>query len=47
MKAWVATLSDECHVTIDDGGLCLIEVGDDGVPTGPRLDVEHTPDADD
>lgn len=45
-KRWVATLSDECSVAIDDGGLTLVELDDSGVPTGVYYEVGGLPDPD-
>ena len=43
IEIWLATLPDNANVAIDEGGLALVEVGDDGIETDAYLEVGLTP----
>lgn len=44
IERWLATLPDDANVAIDEGGLCLVEVNDDGSESDAYIEVGLTPD---
>ena len=45
VRLWLSELADDSSVAIDDGGLNLVEIGNDGKETGYYLEVGGTPKA--
>ena len=43
LQAWLDTLSEDADVAIDDGGLTIVEIGDDGEPTEAYLEIGGIP----
>lgn len=43
IKEWIATLGPQNSVGIDDGGLTLVEIDQDGDETGAYLEVGSMP----
>jgi hypothetical protein len=43
LKRWLETLPENGHVAVEDGGLDLVEVGQDGKPTEAMLAVGGIP----
>tara|TARA_B100000929_G_scaffold33562_5_gene24325 strand:- start:848 stop:1018 length:171 start_codon:yes stop_codon:yes gene_type:complete len=43
IERWLSTLPDDADVAIDEGGLCLVEVNDDGSEGDAYLEVGMTP----
>jgi hypothetical protein len=43
IKRWLDTLEPESDVCIDEGGLCLIELDDEGEETGSYLEIGGHP----
>lgn len=47
LKAWLETLAEDSTVAIDEGGLTLVELGSNDLPTGAYLEVGGMEDAND
>lgn len=43
LQRWLATLSDDSFIAIDDGGLILVEVDDNGGTTEAFLEIGGLP----
>ncbi len=41
---WIGTLSDTSSVAIDEGGLTLVEIDVEGVPTRSCIEIGGVPD---
>lgn len=47
VKEWLNTLSPGSSLAVDDGGLALVELDEEGTLTGSYLEVGGTPQEDD
>jgi hypothetical protein len=39
LKRWIATISDDSFIAIDEGGLALVELDENGFEAGVYLEV--------
>lgn len=47
LKRWLGSISDDSFVAIDEGGLALVELDENGIETDAYLEVGGIPEADD
>ena len=45
LKRWLATISDDSFIAIDDGGLALVELDEKGMEADAYLEVGGIPQA--